>query len=99
MADTRRTTDNGQNPTTMYIFRFPQLSSFTCLLVIYLYIYYTFGSLVICSVHIDPLIDANLIVEKCRQMRRWHTTWRCNRFSTQWEQTETETQPTAKIPK
>ncbi|KRZ94339.1 hypothetical protein T08_10633 [Trichinella sp. T8] len=56
----------------------------------------TVGSLVICSVHIDLLIDANPIVDKCRQMRRWHTTWRCNRFSTQWEQTETETQPTAK---
>ncbi|OUC49482.1 hypothetical protein D917_05349 [Trichinella nativa] len=59
----------------------------------------TIGSLVICSVHIDLLIDANPIVDKCRQMRRWHTTWRCNRFSAQWEQTETETQPTAKIPK
>ncbi|KRZ63270.1 hypothetical protein T02_5363 [Trichinella nativa] len=56
----------------------------------------TIGSLVICSVHIDLLIDANPIVDKCRQMRRWHTTWRCNRFSAQWEQTETETQPTAK---
>ncbi|KRY29447.1 hypothetical protein T01_5811 [Trichinella spiralis] len=59
----------------------------------------TVGGLVICSVHIDPLIDANPIADKCRQMRRWYMTWRCDRFSTQWEQTETETQPTAKIPK
>ncbi|KRY29446.1 conserved hypothetical protein [Trichinella spiralis] len=109
MADTRRTTDNGQNPTTMYIFRFPQLSSFACLLVSYatkrdatlgdVNVTITVGGLVICSVHIDPLIDANPIADKCRQMRRWYMTWRCDRFSTQWEQTETETQPTAKIPK
>ncbi|KRZ10272.1 hypothetical protein T11_4086 [Trichinella zimbabwensis] len=56
--------------------------------------------LVICSVHYETLTDANTIAGKCRQVRRWHMPWHCcNRFSTQWQQTETEAQPTAKIPK